>query len=97
VSSCNELYFWPRTNCPICGSHQTQLLFECAFTQDPLRSLIHSHYKHQGRIDWQCFEGTDYVLCDCGSCGLIYQKHIPNDVMRAGSANLNRSISGVSA
>ncbi len=81
MSSCNELCFWSRTNCPICGSHQTQLLFECAFTQDPLRSLIHDHYKHLGRIDWQCLEGTDYVLCGCGNCGLIYQKHVPNGEM----------------
>jgi SAM-dependent methyltransferase len=81
MSSCNERFFWSRTNCPICGSHQTQLLFECAFTQDPLRSLIDDHYKHQGHIDWQCLEGTDYVLCGCGGCGSLYQKHVPNAEM----------------
>ena len=71
MSSCNELFFWSRTNCPICGSHQTQLLFECAFTQDPLRSIIHDHYKHQGRIDWQCLEGLARSQAEGGKSGFV--------------------------
>jgi SAM-dependent methyltransferase len=46
-----------------------------------VRGFIDSHYRHQGQIDWQYLDGTDYVICDCANCGLIYQKNIPNELM----------------
>jgi SAM-dependent methyltransferase len=44
--------------------------------------MINTHYRcHQGHINWQYLDGTDYVICDCRNCELIYQKNIPNEFM----------------
>ena len=80
-SRCNERYFVSREKCPVCASNRIEVLYSCALTRDPVRSFIESHYKSQGRIDWQYLEGTDYVICDCTNCGLLYQKNVPNELM----------------
>ena len=46
-------------------------------SKDPIRGCIESHYANQGTIDWKYLNGTDYVLCDCTDCRLIYQKYVP--------------------
>jgi SAM-dependent methyltransferase len=74
--------FLCRENCPVCASPRHEILFQGPLTGPPVRDFIASHYQNQGgQIDWSKLEGTDYVLCDCLDCGLIYQKHVPNEAM----------------
>ena len=34
-----------------------------------------------GSVEFEYLEGASYTLCDCSSCGLIFQKDIPNDAL----------------
>jgi len=77
-SQCNARYFLIRDKCPICMSNRWDVLYSCPLARFPVRGFIESHYSHQGHIDWERLEGTDYVICECSECGLLYQKHVPN-------------------
>lgn len=79
--NCNSLYFRPRDQCPVCFFDNIEVLYSCPLSTNPVRGFIDSHYRHQGIVNWQFLEGTDYVLCDCRDCGLIFQRHVPNDFM----------------
>jgi SAM-dependent methyltransferase len=77
----NQRYFSSRDECPVCGSNQYKIIYSCSLTSDPIRGMISTHYRCQGLINWEYLEGTDYTICDCTNCELIYQRNIPNDVV----------------
>jgi 2-polyprenyl-3-methyl-5-hydroxy-6-metoxy-1,4-benzoquinol methylase len=43
-----------------------------------VKQYLIDFYSPQGGIDFEYLENEDYVLCDCQSCDLIFQKRIPN-------------------
>jgi SAM-dependent methyltransferase len=45
----------------------------------PISTYLKNHYSPQGRIDPVDFGEVDFVLDECESCGLVYQRLIPND------------------
>ena len=81
ASNCNDQYFIRRDECPVCSSDRYKILYSCPMTDQPVRNYIDSHYREQGEINWQYLERTDYVICDCNDCKLIWQKHVPNTLM----------------
>src|SRR5579872_1235569 len=72
-------YFVERSNCPVCTSAKSTVLYCSPMAENPIRGFFERHYKNQGTIDWKYFVGTDYVLCDCAECGLIYQRYAPRE------------------
>lgn len=68
-----------RELCPGCGAANGHLLYECAFTEDPIRSYLKNFYGQQGRIDVDELKGMKYALKECIACGLIYQYEILGD------------------
>lgn len=91
TSDLNDTYFIAREACPTCGSHAVSEIYRCSLDASPIRDLIATHYEAQGTVDWTILEGTDYVLCECSACDLVYQKNVPND--SALDAIYNRFIS----
>ncbi len=75
-------YFTSREVCPVCETPGGTLLYRAPLSEPPLRSMLENHYSAaKGTIEWSYLEGTDYVLLECQSCGLIYQKYVPNGFM----------------
>jgi 2-polyprenyl-3-methyl-5-hydroxy-6-metoxy-1,4-benzoquinol methylase len=80
-AACNAAYFVARDACPVCGSKNIKTLYAGAYTADPVKSFVLSHYKGQGKVDLDCLAGTDFIVDACGDCGTIYQRHVPNDAL----------------
>ena len=78
---CNAAYFVVREACPVCLSKKIETLYVGSYTADPVKSFVLSHYKGQGKVDFGTLAGTDFVVDECGDCGAIYQRHVPNDLL----------------
>jgi SAM-dependent methyltransferase len=46
-----------------------------------MREYLVSFYSQQGGVEFEYLEDQDYILMECGNCGLIYQRDIPNDYL----------------
>jgi SAM-dependent methyltransferase len=73
----DDRYFVRRSSCPVCTGGRVTTLYRRSMAESPIRDFIERHYGTQGVVDWSYLASTDYVLCDCAECGLIYQKHVP--------------------
>lgn len=72
-------YFFNREECPSCKSQDQHPVYSCGFTESPIKEYLNSFYSPQGYVEFEYLEGATYTLIECNSCGLIYQKEIPND------------------
>ncbi|MGH2723346.1 MAG: class I SAM-dependent methyltransferase [Actinomycetota bacterium] len=75
--------FIDRPACPVCGSSELRELYRTAYTKPPIRTLLERHATTAASIDWGPLEGVDYVLQECGSCTLIFQRFVPNEALAA--------------
>lgn len=73
--------FISREVCPVCASRQFQTFYSCEMSKDPVRGFIESHYQDQGHTDWHLLEHAEFALCECATCGLVFQKNVPSDHM----------------
>lgn len=80
TSDINTAYFHVRENCPVCGHTDVSELYRCELTASPIRDLIATHYEAQGIVEWSVLEGTDYILCECRNCDLVFQRNAPDDI-----------------
>lgn len=71
--------FFAREECPVCAYPQFRTFYSCGMVDDPVKGFIATHYEGQGDVDWSLLENTDFVLCECGRCGLVFQKNAPTD------------------
>jgi SAM-dependent methyltransferase len=78
ASTCNSEYFVERKACPVCLSNETEALYSSPYTEDPVRAFVLSHYQGQGAVNLDYLRGTDFTLCDCKTCGTLYQRNVPN-------------------
>ncbi|MEO7318123.1 MAG: class I SAM-dependent methyltransferase [Chthoniobacteraceae bacterium] len=74
-------HFETRKSCPCCGAEGGVLLYEKPFCDAPIRGYLEAFYQPQGGVEFGFLEGTAFTLIECGQCGLIFQKHIPNDAL----------------
>lgn len=72
-------HFVRREACPGCGSTRLGELYRCAYTASPIRDHLEQRYARAGSIDFALLEGAEYVLKECGECGLIFQEQVPDD------------------
>jgi hypothetical protein len=77
----DERYFRAREASPVCTAQEVEEIYRCPLEAGPIRSLITSHYRSQGSIDWSILSRTDYVLCECENCRLVYQRNVPNEIV----------------
>lgn len=80
-AACNAAYFVARAGCPVCRSKNTRTLYAGSYTADPVKSFVLSHYKGQGSVNFDYLAGTDFIVDECGDCGTIYQRHVPNGAL----------------
>jgi len=74
----DETRFVCRNGCPVCGRRGKEI-YRASFSMPPISTYLKNHYSPQGRIDPVDFGEVDFVLDECESCGLVYQRLIPND------------------
>ena len=72
-------YFLTRAACPACGSQDAARVSSCAFTESPIKDYLETYYC--GRAQFEYLKDRDVVLDECGGCGCVYQKNIPNDFL----------------
>jgi hypothetical protein len=72
-------HFVRRDACPGCRSTEQRELFSCPYVEEPIRGFVDRRRAQVGTVDWSLLQGADYVLNECGSCGLIYQRDIPDE------------------
>ena len=74
----DEALFVCRNGCPVCNRGGKEL-YRASFSSPPISTYLKNHYFPQGGIDPVDFGEVDFVLDECESCGLVYQRMIPND------------------
>jgi len=77
----NRSFFDTRHTCPVCRNTDTDPIYECSYTEDPVRSLVLSNYDEQGYVDWSLLAGATFAVDHCGRCDLIYQRNVPGDLL----------------
>lgn len=65
-----------RTSCPICGEISGKSLLSLPYSDARIFRYLSSHYA--GRWQPERLNGHFYTVVLCRTCGLIYQKTIPN-------------------
>ena len=74
-------HFIERKACPACGTDPTDVLYRCAYTEPPIRHMLEARFADQGAVDLSMLEGADYVLAECPSCTLIFQRFVPDEFL----------------
>ncbi|MBE2183329.1 MAG: class I SAM-dependent methyltransferase [Anaerolineae bacterium] len=72
-------YFISRDCCPSCLSQDSRPIYSKRYADSDLLNYLIQFYG--GRAEVSYIDDADYILNECGQCRLIYQKHIPNDLL----------------
>jgi hypothetical protein len=77
-------YFVTRTHCPSCKSSDLTTIYSCKYTEAPISDYVKNCYSAYS-LEWinnpKYLKDADYVLNECRNCSLIFQKHIPNNLL----------------
>jgi SAM-dependent methyltransferase len=75
-------HFTHRDRCPVCDASETNELFRCAFTEEPMIGALRSQKWAAGReLDLSILAGGEYVLKECRNCMLLFQEQIPDEYL----------------
>jgi 2-polyprenyl-3-methyl-5-hydroxy-6-metoxy-1,4-benzoquinol methylase len=74
-------WFTRRNECPACASPGFKTLYESQYDKAPLKDYLIDFYSPQGMVEFEYLEGASYVLCECDTCGLVFQRDIPGDTL----------------
>jgi SAM-dependent methyltransferase len=74
-------YFLERRVCPTCRSDHLDQIFACDYLESPVKDYLESFYRPQGKIEPEYLKDATYVLCECGDCGTLFQRQIPDDFL----------------
>ena len=74
-------FFEKRKICPACESKKITIRYQANYSDQAIKQYLIAFYSPQGGVEFQYIDNEEYILCDCKSCGLIFQKNIPNDFL----------------
>ena len=77
----SKSWFEERKCCPACGSEQISIRYQASYSDPEITQYLIDFYSSQGGVEFEYLSDAEYVLCDCESCSLIFQKNIPNDTV----------------
>ena len=77
----SKSFFEDRKKCPSCGSKEITIRYQAKYSDQAIKQYLIEFYSPQGGIEFDYLDNEEYILCDCKSCGLIFQKNIPNDFL----------------
>jgi 2-polyprenyl-3-methyl-5-hydroxy-6-metoxy-1,4-benzoquinol methylase len=67
-----------RENCPLCGNNKVRSLYSDSFDNSPVMNYLTKYYINN-KIDFSFLNGEQFIIEECLTCGLIYQKNILNE------------------
>lgn len=70
-----------REQCPGCQGESSQKLYAASLVRSPIGDYLKAFYAPQGGIDLAALEGGEYVLMECGGCGLVFQRNVLPDAL----------------
>ncbi len=73
--------FIQRQFCPACRSKKNKTIYSCGFLEQPIKEYLESFYSSQGGIEFNYLQGGEFILEECGDCGLIFQRQVLNDLL----------------
>ena len=76
-----KLWFDERKSCPGCASEEITTRYRALYSEQPIKKYLIDFYSTQGGVEFEYLKDEEYILCDCGSCGMIFQKNIPNSAL----------------
>lgn len=71
--------FVARQECPSCASTDTELMYRCGFSENPIRTFISEYY----RVDPELLSNGSYILDRCARCRLLFQREVGDDELLA--------------
>jgi len=74
-------WFVRREECPACTSLSFATIYQSRYDRPPIKDYLVDFYSPQGMVESEYLEGATYVLRECGVCGLIYQRDVPNKLL----------------
>ena len=77
----SKSWFEERKCCPACGSEEISIRYQASYSDPEITQYLIDFYSPQGGVEFEYLLDAEYVLCDCESCSLIFQKNIPNDTV----------------
>ncbi|OQB30073.1 MAG: Methyltransferase domain protein [Bacteroidetes bacterium ADurb.Bin174] len=76
-------WFIKRDECPACASGNCKTIYQAEYDKPPIKDYLTAFYLPQGVVEFEYLEGATYMLVECSSCGMIFQKYIPNEFLMA--------------
>lgn len=77
----NDSHFVLRDRCTACHSCDVKAMYSCGFLDPPIRDYLERFYVAAGHIELKYLDGATYSLVECQTCGLIFQREIPSDLL----------------
>jgi len=74
-------WFEKRNGCPACASDKFKIIYRSRYDENPIKDFLSGFYLPQGIVEFEYLNGASYILCECETCGLIFQRDIPNDIL----------------
>ena len=75
------IHFETRTACPACASVKFRRIYQSNYDEPPVRDYVKDMHSRIGKVEFEYLEGATYALCECATCGMIFQRHIPNETL----------------
>jgi len=66
-----------REACPVCRFTDTRVIYQRMFAEDPVREYLCRWYR--GKPPIARFGDSEYVVMECPSCGLLFQRDVLDD------------------
>ena len=74
-------WFDRRVSCPACASERFRILYQSQYSSPPISDYLKEFYAPIGGVEPEYLEGGLYLLCECDTCRLIFQRDIPNQAL----------------
>lgn len=74
-------HFITRHACPACREGNTAAIFSRPYADATLRAALEKFYAEVGGLEYEALLGADYVVHACASCGLFFQRDVPDDYL----------------
>jgi SAM-dependent methyltransferase len=70
-------FFTRRTQCPICAGVELSSLYKCSYDDARMQECVRLGFG--GHMETKYLAGLDYEVLECRTCGLLFQRHVPNE------------------
>ncbi len=74
-------WFVERKHCPACSSSRSKKVYEAPYDSGPIADYLVDFYSSKVREEFSYLKDAHYILLDCESCGMIYQRDVPGDIL----------------